>query len=63
MHCRETGVSPRRLWWRPGYADLLNVLGNPRHKRRRELLEWLGGPFDPEQFSLDTANKALRSLI
>ncbi len=38
----------------PGYDRLLKIIGNPRHKERREMLAWLGkmkGPkFDPEAF-------------
>jgi Plasmid pRiA4b ORF-3-like protein len=33
-----------------GYADLLEALSNPKHPEHKELLEWLGAPFDPEQF-------------
>jgi hypothetical protein len=42
-----------------GYYDLLDALANPRHERHEELLEWLGGPFDPEAFDLDEVNRML----
>jgi hypothetical protein len=29
---------------------------------KAQLLEWLGDPFDPEAFSLDTLNKHLKRL-
>jgi hypothetical protein len=33
-----------------GYAQLLKVLKNPRHKEHREMLEWIGRPFDASAF-------------
>jgi hypothetical protein len=34
----------------PGYRRLLHVLANPRDPERPEMLEWVGGHFDPEAF-------------
>lgn len=34
-----------------GYTDLLEALADPNHARHAELVEWLGGSFDP--FSID----------
>ncbi len=36
----------------PGYYALLDILGDPRHEERAEVLEWLGGAFDPRAFDL-----------
>lgn len=33
-----------------GYAQLLKVLKNPRHKEHRDMLEWIGRPFDASAF-------------
>lgn len=47
-------VCPPEDCGRPtGYADLLRVLAGRRNARRRELIDWLGGPFDPKAFDLD----------
>jgi len=43
--------------WR--YADMLLTLAGKRNARRSELVEWLGGPFDPKLFELDEANDRL----
>ena len=43
-----------------GYADLLKIIANPRHKEHKTMLEWLGGPFDPEAFDLNKTNTFLR---
>jgi hypothetical protein len=45
-----------------GYADLLKIIRNPRHKEHKRKLAWLGGPFDPESFDLNKANTFLRKL-
>jgi len=45
-----------------GYADLLKIIRNPRHKEHKTMLEWLGGPFDPEAFDLNKINTFLAKL-
>lgn len=39
-----------------GYGHLLQALADPNHPDHEEKLEWLGGPIDPEAFSLDQVN-------
>ena len=45
-----------------GYAGLLATLRRGRGSEYRELLAWLGGPFDPAAFDLAATNRALRRL-
>ena len=42
-----------------GYTELLDALANPRHERHEELLEWVGGSFDPAEFDLEDVNARL----
>jgi hypothetical protein len=42
-----------------GYEELLEILANPAHPERAERLEWIGGEFDPEEFSVEDADTAL----
>lgn len=42
-----------------GYEDLLAALRDPKHEQHDEMVEWVGGDFDPEAFDLAAANKAL----
>lgn len=42
-----------------GYADMLRVLAGNRNARRRELVEWLGRPFDPKAFDTDETRERL----
>jgi hypothetical protein len=44
------------LW---GYEHLLEVLADPSDEEHEEMLEWVGGAFDPEAFDLETTNVAL----
>ncbi len=45
-----------------GYAELLEVLTESEHPDHEEMLEWVGGSFDPEAFDLDEINQSLGSL-
>ena len=45
-----------------GYADLLQIIRNPKHKEYESMMEWLGGKFDAETFNRDKINKYLRKL-
>ena len=35
-----------------GYEDFLEAIMDPTHERHEELLEWVGGDFDPEHFDI-----------
>lgn len=35
----------------PGYLELLEIIKNPEHEEYEEMIEWLGGKFDPEHFN------------
>ena len=43
-----------------GYADFVEAIQNPDHERHEELLEWVGGSFDPEDFDPAKATKAMK---
>jgi hypothetical protein len=45
-----------------GYGDFVDAIQNPQHPRHDELLEWIGGEFDPEAFDLETVNKELEEV-
>lgn len=36
----------------PGYYDFLEAVSNPRHREHRRLVEWYGGPYDPDDIDL-----------
>jgi hypothetical protein len=45
-----------------GYQNFLKAIGNKKHKEHKELIEWVGGSFDPEHFDLDEVNHLLRKI-
>ena len=36
-----------------GYYNLLEIIKNPNHEDYEEMLDWLGGEFDPERFDVE----------
>jgi hypothetical protein len=45
-----------------GYDGLLETIKDPNHPEHEDMLEWLGGDFDPEKFDVEAVNKALRRI-
>ncbi|MGF1523219.1 MAG: plasmid pRiA4b ORF-3 family protein [Leptolyngbyaceae cyanobacterium] len=45
-----------------GYEEILEQLGDPDAPDYEDLLEWVGGDFDPEFFPIEAVNQQLRSL-
>lgn len=44
----------------PGYESLIEAIVTPNHPEAHELLEWVGGRFDPEAFDLVGINRRIR---
>lgn len=45
-----------------GYATFLEAITDANHPEHDELLEWVGGEFDPEQFAIEAVNRALQHV-
>eukprot|EP00008_Paramoeba_atlantica_P012662 CAMPEP_0201492620 /NCGR_PEP_ID=MMETSP0151_2-20130828/34040_1 /ASSEMBLY_ACC=CAM_ASM_000257 /TAXON_ID=200890 /ORGANISM="Paramoeba atlantica, Strain 621/1 / CCAP 1560/9" /LENGTH=204 /DNA_ID=CAMNT_0047879537 /DNA_START=131 /DNA_END=745 /DNA_ORIENTATION=+ len=46
-----------------GYDELIQAMKKPdSSKKKKELVDWLGGPFDAEAFSLEETNARLATL-
>jgi hypothetical protein len=45
-----------------GYADFLDALADPAHPEHAAMTEWLGRPFDPEEFDAERTSTLLRRL-
>ena len=43
-----------------GYKEFIRILANPRHRERREYLEWVGGHFEPEEFDAEKVTRRMR---
>jgi hypothetical protein len=44
------------------YSEFVEAIRNPGHRRHEELLEWVGGEFDPERFDQGAVNTELQRL-
>lgn len=45
-----------------GYGDFVAAINDPQHERHEELLDWIGGEFDPEAFDIDAINEELKDV-
>ncbi len=45
-----------------GYAEFLETISDPQHPEHDEMLEWVGGDFDPEAFDLAGTNQQLKQI-
>jgi len=45
-----------------GFYDLLNILKNKKHPEYKEMLEWMGGKYDPEAFNKGLVNRLLQKI-
>jgi Plasmid pRiA4b ORF-3-like protein len=46
----------------PGYYNLLEAIRDPAHTDHEDMLDWVGGEFDPEAFSPDEVNRRLAPI-
>lgn len=45
-----------------GYAEFLEAIQEPDHPEHESMLEWVGGAFDPDAFTLDEVNQQLKQI-
>lgn len=45
-----------------GYGEFLQAIGDPGHPEHRDYLNWVGGTFDAEAFTLAATNAALQRV-
>jgi hypothetical protein len=46
----------------PGFYNLLEAISDPDHEDHEDMQDWIGGDFDPEDFSVDEVNEMLTGL-
>jgi hypothetical protein len=46
----------------PGFEELLDAMAKPRHPKRKRLIRWYGGPFDPDNIDLPVITARLGRL-
>jgi hypothetical protein len=56
----ERACPPEDVGGVHGYANFLDVIQDEDHEQHEEMLDWVGGPFDPELFNPANATKKLK---
>ena len=46
----------------PGFYNLLEAIRDPTHEEHEAMMDWLGGRYDPEAFSVEEVNRRLMPL-
>ncbi len=64
VHCKSgrRAAPPEDCGGVYGYYGLLDILADPTHEEHAEMLEWTGGPIDPEEFSAGELERVLASI-
>ena len=55
----ERKAPPDDMYGPGSFRHLLKVMSNPKHPEYRDKVDWLGGPFDPEEFDADSIGEAI----
>jgi hypothetical protein len=59
----ENACPPDDVGGWPGYEAFLQALADPAHPDHEDLAEWIGGSFDPAEFSLAEVNARLKQAV
>jgi Plasmid pRiA4b ORF-3-like protein len=58
----ERRCPPEDVGGVPGYEEFLRAINDADHPEHEDYLEWIGGSFDPAEFSIQEVNDDLRDL-
>jgi hypothetical protein len=58
----ENACPPEDVGGPEGYRDFLVALADPTHEEHAELMDWIGGSFDPAEFELASVNVLLQGM-
>ena len=58
----ERRCPPEDVGGLPGFELFLDAMGDPAHEEHIRLLEWYGGPFDPEDIDKTAAEHAVAAI-
>jgi hypothetical protein len=58
----EGACPPEDVGGPEGYQEFLVALSDPRHPQHSAMGEWIGRPFDPDEFDPDRASTLLRRM-
>lgn len=46
----------------PGFEDFLTAMAKPRHAQHRQVVDWYGSRFEPDDIDVDTINERMAKL-
>jgi hypothetical protein len=55
----ERACPPDDVGGIPGYEHFLNALADPDHPEHEDMVTWIGGRFDPDDFDVQRANREI----
>ncbi len=58
----ENACPPEDCGGAYGFEHMLEALNDPSHEEHSDFVKWLGGSFDPTEFSIASTNAALQRL-
>lgn len=58
----ERACPPEDCGGIPGYYDLLEIIKDPGDPEYEEIMDWLGGSFDPDRLDIKKINSALQKI-
>jgi hypothetical protein len=58
----ERACPPEDCGSTSGYAELLEIIRNPKHEQYQDMMTWLGGYFNPDSFDVNAVNKQLHRM-
>ena len=58
----EMRAPPEDVGGTMGFEEFLEAVTRPRHRERKRMLEWYGGPFDPEVLDRETIEAGMSKL-
>lgn len=58
----EGACPPENVGGSGGYADLLRILHRPEHEDYQHMVQWCGGPIDPQYFDLEKTQARLAKI-
>ncbi len=58
----ERACPPEDCGGTSGYAELLEIIRDPKHEQYQDMMTWLGGHFNPGSFDVNAVNKNLHRM-
>jgi hypothetical protein len=58
----ENACPPEDVGGEPGYPEFLAAIADSKHEQHAQMIKWIGYPFDPHAFDLNSVNQRLATI-